>query len=474
MNFTGRKREIEKLTRLEQSDKPEFLAIYGRRRVGKTYLVRTHFNNQFDFYVTGLAQGNTRQQLTNFTIFLNNFFGTEYEVPKNWLEAFNKLIICLEGKKTNQKQVLFIDEMPWFDTSRSDFMMGLEFFWNSWASAQPQILLIVCGSAASWMINNLIKNTGGLYNRVTERMKIEPFNLQETETFLTSRHIQLDRYQIIQLYMVTGGIPYYLEQIEPGKSAMQSIEDMCFREDGKLKTEFSFIFSSLFKKPDRHELVLRTIFEHGYALTREELIKYGALQSGGSTTRVLNELEESGFIATLQHFGYKKANTTFYISDPYTLFYLKFIEHAGKYEPNIWLNKVDDPAFRSWSGIAFEQVCLAHIAPIKKALGIAGVASTTGVWYLKGDKHQRGGQIDLVVDRRDQVINLFEIKFSINKFAITKEYDAQLRQKIQRFKESTATSKSVFLTMLTTHGLVANEYRHSVVQNELTMDALFQ
>jgi uncharacterized protein len=350
MNFTGRKREIEKLTRLEQSDKPEFLAIYGRRRVGKTYLVRTHFNNQFDFYVTGLAQGNTRQQLTNFTIFLNNSFGTEYKVPKNWLEAFNTLIICLERKKTDKKQVLFIDEMPWLDTARSDFMMGLEFFWNSWASAQPQILLIVCGSAASWMINNLIKNTGGLYNRVTERMKIEPFNLQETETFLTSRHIQLDRYQIIQLYMVTGGIPYYLEQIEPGKSAMQSIEDMCFREDGKLKTEFSFIFSSLFKNSERHELVLRTIFERGYALTRDELIKYGALQSGGSTTRVLNELEESGFIATLQHFGYKKANTTFYISDPYTLFYLKFMEHAGKYEPNIWLNKLDDPAFRSWSG----------------------------------------------------------------------------------------------------------------------------
>ncbi len=473
MKLIGRNREIEKLTRLVNSPKPEFLAIYGRRRVGKTYLVREHFDNQFDFYATGLAKGNTKQQLTNFSIFLNNHFSESNAVPDNWLLAFNLLIKALEKTKTDKKKVIFLDEMPWMDTKRSDFMMGLEFFWNSWASAQPNILLIVCGSAASWMINNLIKNTGGLYNRVTERIKLEAFTLQETEAYFSNKNIVLDRYQIIQLYMSMGGIPFYLDQVEPGKSAMQNIEDLCFRNDGKLRTEFSYIFSSLFKNGDKHELILRTIFERGAALSREDLLKYTNFTTGGNMTKVLLELEESSFITSFQNFGYKKANMLYAISDFYTLFYFRFIMDAGKYEPNMWLNKIDDPAFRAWSGLAFEQVCFAHVPQIKQALSIGGVSSSTYSWQEKGDSNKKGSQIDLVIDRRDQVINLFEIKYSINQVTITKEYDAVLRHKIQTFKDSTGTNKSVFLTMLTTHGLVANEYKTSTIQNELTMDALF-
>ncbi len=352
-------------------------------------------------------------------------------------------------------------------------MMGLEFFWNSWASARPDVLLIVCGSAASWMINNLIKNTGGLYNRVTERMKLEPFNLQETEAYFINKNIVLDRYQIIQLYMVMGGIPYYLEQVEAGKSAMQNIEDLCFRDDGKLRTEFGYIFSSLFKNADKHELVLRAIFEKGAKLSREDLIKNTEFSSGGNISKILSELEESGFITSTRSFGYKKARAVYCISDFYTLFYFRFIMDAPKYEPNMWLNELDSPAFRAWSGLAFEQVCFAHVPQIKKALGIAGVSSTAYSWQSKGDKIKKGSQIDLVIDRRDQVINLFEIKYSINQITVSKDYDAVLRHKIQAFKEQTGTKKSIFLTMLTTHGLTANEYRTSTVQNELNMNALF-
>ena len=214
MTLIGRKREIERLDKLMGSSKSEFLAVYGRRRVGKTFLIREYFSNQFDFYTTGLAKGNTQQQLTNFTIFINNYFSENHPVPENWLTAFNLLIKELKRTKSDKKRVLFFDEMPWMDTKKSDFMMGLEFFWNSWASAQDNVLLIVCGSAASWMINNLIKNTGGLYNRVTERLKLEPFNLQETEAYFAAKNIVLDRYQIIQLYMVMGGIPFYLDQVE--------------------------------------------------------------------------------------------------------------------------------------------------------------------------------------------------------------------------------------------------------------------
>ena len=478
MKLIGRVREKEKLDKLIRSDKSEFLAVYGRRRVGKTFLLREYFNNQFDFYATGLAKGNTKQQLTNFNIFINNYFSENHATPNNWLEAFNLLMKELTNAKRSsaqapKKQIIFLDEMPWMDTKKSDFLMGLEFFWNAWASAQDNILLIVCGSAASWMINNLIKNTGGLYNRVTERMNLEPFNLKETESYFRHKNIVLDRYQIIQLYMVMGGIPYYLDQIEAGKSAMQNIEDLCFRNDGKLRTEFSYIFSSLFQNADKHELILKTIFEQGGALTRDELIKHSNFSSGGATTNALNELEESGFITSFQKFGLKKANTVYCISDFYTLFYFKFIMNEGKYEPNIWLNRIDSPAFRAWSGLAFEQICFAHVPQIKRALNIGGVSSATYSWLTKGNADKKGSQIDLVIDRRDQVINLFEIKYSINQITITKAYDAILRTKIQSFKESTETKKSIFLTMLTTHGIKPNEYSTSSIQNQLTMDALF-
>ncbi len=474
MKLIGRTREIEKLNRLTQSAKSEFLAVYGRRRVGKTFLLREHFKNEFDFYATGLANGNAKQQLTNFTIFINNYFGETHTVPQNWLSAFNLLVKALEKNPSNKKRILFFDEMPWMDTKKSDFMMGLEFFWNAWASARSDIMLIVCGSAASWMIHHLIRNTGGLYNRVTERMKLEPFTLQETEAYFKDKNIVLDRYQIIQLYMVMGGIPFYLDQVEKGKSAMQNIEDLCFRDDGKLRTEFSYIFSSLFKNADKHELIVKTIFQKGGTLTREELIKQTDFSSGGGISKVLSELEESGFITSFRKFGVQKSHLVYALSDFYTLFYFRFIKNEGKYEPNIWINKIDNPAFRAWSGLAFEQVCFAHVPQIKKALQIGGVSSSTYSWQMKGSADKKGSQIDLIIDRRDQVINLFEIKYAINQITITKEYDAILRHKIHAFKDTTGTKKSIFLTMLTTHGLKPNEYSTSSIQNELTMDALFE
>jgi uncharacterized protein len=473
MKLIGRRQEIKKLDKMVASPKSEFLAVYGRRRVGKTFLIKAYFANQFDFFATGLAKGNTQQQLTNFTVFMNNYFSEEHDVPENWMLAFNLLIKELKRTKTDKKRVLFLDEMPWMDTKKSDFMMGLEFFWNAWASAEDNILLIVCGSAASWMINNLIHNTGGLYNRVTEHLQLEPFTLQETEAYFASKNIVIDRYQIIQLYMVMGGIPFYLDLVEGGKSAMQNIEDLCFRNDGKLRKEFNFIFTSLFRSGDKHEAVLKTLFDKGGALTRDELIKYSNFSSGGRISKVLSELEESGFITTFQKFGLQKSNLIYSISDFYTLFYFRFIEKAGKYQPNMWLNDIDNPAFRAWSGLAFEQICFAHVAQIKNALNIGAVSSTTYSWQTKGDADSKGSQIDLVIDRRDQVINLFEIKYSINKITITKEYDAVLRHKIQSFRDVTDTRKSVFLTLLTTHGLKENEYSRSNVQNELTMNDLF-
>ncbi|MEY4540847.1 MAG: hypothetical protein RLZZ306_2604 [Bacteroidota bacterium] len=471
MKIIGRAFEQQKLTEIVDSEKAEFVAIYGRRRVGKTFLVKEFFNNQFAFYATGLANSNTRTQLVNFTIFLNKSFNQEFQTPKNWLEAFNVLqteLSVIQGDK-----IIFIDELPWFDAKKSDFLTGLEFFWNSWASTQSDLKLFVCGSAASWMINKLIRNKGGLYNRVTQRIKIEPFSLQETEVFLESKNICVDRYQILNLYMVMGGIPYYLEQIKKGQSVTQNIENICFEETGLLKSEFQFIFSSLFNNSEKHEQLLRKIYSLGSRATRDNLVKQFQLISGGDLTIKLSELEESGFIKSYVPFGINKTKKIYIISDYYTLFYFKFIENSGKFESGNWINRIDDASVNAWAGLAYEQICRDHIKNIKRALGIDGVYSETSTWSKKGDEDSSGAQIDLVIDRKDRVINLCEIKYSINSYEITKAYDLNLRNKIGAFKESTKTKKAVFMTMITTFGLVKNQYSRSIIQNELTMDNLF-
>lgn len=472
MTIIGRDFEKKKLTEIVASEQPAFVAIYGRRRVGKTYLVKEFFDNKFAFYATGLANGDTKTQLLNFTIYINQSFGTDYKTPKTWLETFH--LLRMELMKIEGTRVVFIDELPWFDTKKSDFLTGLEAFWNGWASSVKGLKLIVCGSAASWMINELIRNKGGLYNRVTHRIKIEPFTLRETEMFLKAKNVVLDRYQILTIYMVMGGIPYYLEQIKKGQSATQNIEKIAFEETGLLKSEFKFIFSSLFNAEGKHEQLLRKIYELGTRATRDNLVQSFKRVSNGDLSTKLSELEESGFLTSYTPFGVNKTKKIYAISDYYTLFYFKFIENSGSYEVGNWVNRLNDPSVNAWSGLAFEQICWDHIKNIKKALGIEGIYSETSTWYQTGNKQTQGAQIDLIIDRKDRVINLFEIKFSVNPFEITKAYDLNLRNKIGAFREATKTTKAIFLAMITTFGVVQNEYAKSIVQNALTMNDLFE
>ncbi|TAE37967.1 MAG: ATPase [Sphingobacteriales bacterium] len=471
MAILGRTSEKKQIKEIIDSKKPAFVAVYGRRRVGKTFLIKEYFDNKFTFYATGLANSNTKTQLVNFTVFINKCFNTTYTPAKNWLETFT--VLKNELAKIEGNKIIFLDELPWFDTKKSDFITGLEFFWNSWASTQKGLKLFVCGSAASWMINELIKNKGGLHNRVTHCFKIEPFTLQETENFLQAQDVQLDRFQIINLYMVMGGVPYYLEQIKKGESAAQNIERICFSDNGILRTEFTFIFSSLFNNSEKHEKLLRKIYELGNRATRDNLIKQLHTLSSGDFTVKLNELEESGFLKSYTPLGVRKSKKIYVISDYYSLFYFKFIENAGKYEAGNWINRLNDATTNVWAGLTFEQICWDHTQNIKQHLGIAGVYSETSTWSKQNDTETNGAQIDLVIDRKDRVINLFEIKYSINPFEITKEYDLKLRNKVGAFIQSTKTKKTVFLSMITTYGLVNNAYYRSIIQNELTMDDLF-
>ncbi|GAB2616368.1 ATP-binding protein [Emticicia sediminis] len=470
--IVGRKKELRHLQVIVESTKSEFLAVYGRRRVGKTFLIREFFEYSFDFQISGLANASTSQQLFNFHVSLSRQGAKTYEqVPNNWLEAFQRLIDYLESIETSNKKVVFFDEMPWFDTKKSDFVMGLEHFWNSWASNRKDILLIACGSAAAWMINELINNTGGLHNRVTQKMRIESFCLQETEELLESKNCVFDRYQIVQLYMALGGIPYYLDAIRPDLSATQNIQNLFFEQSSLLRNEFSNLYRSLFRKHKIYETIVEALSTKTQGLQRGEIIKLSKVASGGTLTKVLSDLEESGFISSYISLDGKAKNTVYRLSDFYTSFYFRFIKDNKYRGENVWINLLDSPLHRTWQGFTFEQICLSHTAQIKKVLGISGIQSSDSAW--KGNYGEKAAQIDLLIDRRDQVINICEVKFSMSKFVIDKDYSEKLREKINIFKDATRTKKSVFLTMITTYGVEKNKYSAALVQNEVVMDDLF-
>lgn len=470
--IVGRPKELEQLRLARDSPASEFVVIYGRRRVGKTFLVREAFGNRFDFYLTGVANTANRQQLVNFheamLRYNNKFSGA---MPENWFEAFAQLRELLERAKGDHKKLIFLDELPWLDNAKSGFLPALEYFWNSFASARRDILLLVCGSAASWMITKLIHNRGGLHNRITRRMRLEPFALKECEEFFKTRNGAFNRYQLVQLYMVMGGIPFYLDLVEPRQSAAQNINRLCFGEGGMLRTEFDELYRSLFKNAEKHEAVIEALSTKTKGLTRTELIEKVKLPNAGSTTRILEELQESGFIRKYPPFGKKEREALYQLTDLYSLFYLKCIRKKAPLDSNSWMAGLDSPVLKAWSVYAFEQVCLAHIGAIKQTLGIAGIQTAVASWI--GEKDGKRAQIDLLIDRLDQVINMCEMKFSINDFVITKGYFDELRNKIAVFREATGTRKSIYLTFITTFGLQKNEYSTILVQNSLTMDALF-
>ena len=466
----GRGREIAILNEKLASNKSEFVALYGRRRVGKTYLVRNVFEGKFTFRLTGLAQASLAEQLINFNEALQEQYKGTFKRAANWMEAFQQIRKVIEKSK-QKKKIIFIDELPWFDTPHSRFIPALEHFWNSWASGRKDILLVVCGSAASWMINTLINNKRGLHNRITQRVKIEPFTLKECEELLKHKKIKLDHYQLIQLYMALGGIPFYWEAVQKGLSAPQNINKLCFESNGLLIHEFSNLFKSLFARSERHEAIVAALAKKSKGLTREEISIESKLANGGGFTRLLSELEESGFIRRYVPFGKKFRNSLYQLADFFSLFHIKFIKGQKDFDRNHWLKMMDHPKYRSWSGYAFEQVCLAHIPQIKKALGISGVGTKTSSW--RSAQSADGAQIDLVIDRRDGVVNLCEMKFSVNPFAIYKKYDGELRNKTEAFRMETGTKKALFLTMITTFGLTETLYSGNI-PNDLNMGVLFE
>ncbi len=473
--MVGRTAEKKILEDALDSTRAELIAIYGRRRIGKTFLVRSVYEKQLIFEFTGVHNAKMADQLENFSHALKKASNSpgDLVVPKNWSAAFHLLETFLTPIVTKKRVVIFFDEFPWIHSQKSNFLKSFDHFWNTWASKYPNLTVVICGSAASWMIQKIIKDRGGLHNRVTVRMRLSPFTLKETEDYLRSKLINIDRYQVLQLYMVMGGIPEYLSGIKKGESATVAIDRLCFTQHGYLIDEFSNLYSSLFDHSPNHITVVRLLANTAKGLTRSEIIEGTGLSSGGWVSDVLTELEESGFIHSYVPFGKTSKDTVCRLSDEYSLFYLKYMDKKKASGKGTWLSISKSASWGSWSGFAFEAICLKHIGQIKQALGITGAVVEESIWRHVPGKGLPGAQIDLLLDRDDRSINICEMKFSTGTYTINNKYADDLEQKREVFINSTKTKKTVFLTMVTTYGTTKNTYYNKLIQSELTMDNLF-
>ena len=471
MKIIGRAREQTALQQYFDSGVPEFLVLYGRRRVGKTFLIREYFNGKFDFYATGLANAKKEEQLQAWNLALQYSFGDSGDQATNWLDAFALLRKNLEKRGKVKRKVIFIDETPWMDTQKSGFLTALEHFWNGWASGRADILLIICGSATSWVVKNVLKNRGGLYNRVTRRMRLLPFTLGETEDYLKEKEIDFGRYRICEAYMIFGGVPYYYSLLGRGLSLPQNVDALCFADDGMLRGEFLELYATLFKNSEKYVKVVTALSSKTKGLTRDEMIKATGLASGGGLTQVLDELELCGFIRAYPNYMLEENLCLYQLVDPFSLFHLRFLRGKRPRNPRFWTSNLESPSLAAWKGYAFEQVCLYHTEQIKKALGLAVIATEVSSWRSR--QSSPGAQIDLLIDRKDGLINLCEMKYSKSEYTITAKEEAQLRNKITAFERETRTRKAVHLTMVTTYGIVKNSHAGHV-QSEVTLEDLFK
>ena len=471
--IVGRKTEQEELKRAFHSEYSEFVAVTGRRRVGKTFLIRETFNYSFSFQHSGLANQKTRVQLNEFRQSLIRCGKKKCRVPTDWFDAFNLLSELLD-QQDDVKKVVFIDELPWMDSPRSNFVSALEHFWNGYASARKDILLIICGSATSWITNNVFRNHGGLHNRVTHRINLAPFTLNECEQYAASRNLVMSRYDILQCYMVMGGVPFYWSLLERGKSLAQNIDDLFFSRYGKLHYEYNELYDSLFKNAAPYFKVVSTLGTKRVGMTRSEIVQEAGITNNGFLTRVLDDLEACGFIRQYSYHGEKYNRSIFQLVDNFTLFYFRFLNRRSEEDEKFWSMNINTPTRNTWEGLAFERVCFAHISQIKKALGISGISTRLYSWNLKSDGEYGGGaQIDMVIDRADNVVNLCEIKFSASEYAIDKSFDYSIRRKYSIFSVTLGKRKAVHLTLITPFGVKNNMYQHSV-QNVITAEDLFR
>ena len=483
----ARKEEQAILEEIFSSKTAEFLAIYGRRRIGKTILIRYFFEEKDAIFLntTGTLHGSMSEQINNFTQQIGETFyqGAQLKKGKNWNETFKILNDAIRTEASNKKVILFLDEFPWMATKNSKLLQNLDYYWNQYWSKENRIKLIICGSSASWIIKNIINNKGGLHNRITRTIHLEPYNLRDTKRFLNHFGIKLNNQQITQLYMVTGGVPYYLSYVKQGLSAAQNIENLAFRRNSFLLNEFNNLFSALFEDAEIYINIMRTIAKKRYGINQEDLFNYiKNFSKGGRSIDKLKALEDASFIIKFKSHLNNKKGIYYKVIDEYTLFYFNWIEPLKDtllirgMKKNYWNSIQNTPEWYSWAGYSFEAICYKHISQISDALNMSPTAIPNSWKHAptKNNPKEQGAQIDLLFDRKDNAITLCEIKYTAKPFEINKLYADQLNKKINTFKQITKTKKQIFLAIISANGLKNTLYTEELVDNIITLDDFFK
>ncbi len=474
----GRQRECELLQQALSSRRSEFVVLYGRRRIGKTFLVRSFLGDKIDFLFVGGHRQKAGVQLENFRKSLLRYGGEAGMAAfRDWAEAFEALERFLERLPSGKRKILFFDEMPWIDTKQSDFVEALEYFWNSWAMYRDDVVLIACGSATSWMADKLLSNQGGLHGRITQQIYLRPFTLRECREYLLAHGMDWPLQQIVECYMVFGGVPFYWSLLDPRLSLPQNIDHLLFQRGGLLHEEFSELYTALFSNAEHYIDVVGALARRHGGMTRDEVAAATGL-GGGGLSRILRNLERCDFIGVYSQFGLRTRKSIYRLQDFYTLFYLKFLQDENSYDPEYWSHHFLSPQVGVWAGLTFELVCLTHLQQIKRALGIAGMETQVSTWRCAASRNaasgqpSKGAQIDLVVERADKIIHLCEIKFAAGKFTISKEYATRLQERLELFREATHTRCALVQTFITPEGLAEGGHR-AIVHSQVIGEDLF-
>ncbi len=454
----GRTEEIKIIRAAYESNHSEFVAVYGRRRVGKTFLVNEVFNYRFAFHAAGIEDGSRKMQLAAFRESLKRQGYPKCPRLTSWISAFAELATMLEGLPTGRK-VVFLDELPWFDTPCSGFLKAFEHFWNEWATSRKDVLLVICGSATTWIVNKILRSRGGLHNRVTRQIPLAPFTLKECEAFAEYKNLGFDRRQVMECYMTFGGVAYYWSILQEGQSAAQNIDRLFFGVADEMRNEFARLFSSLFKSSTRHVEIVRLLGRRKAGMTRDEIIESTGEKSSGDVSQCLEELVQCGFLVNTHPIRRKKKGSVYRLVDPYVLFYFRFVETWRGNDKMHWTHNYHAPAVNSWRGEAFERVCLLHADQIKKAIGIQGIESNVFSWRWRSpDAGERGVQVDMLIDRADGIVDLCEIKYCEDRYLLDKEEDEKIRHRAEVFRRESGVRKAVQTILIVSHGVANSKY----------------
>ncbi|MDE7349761.1 MAG: ATP-binding protein [Muribaculaceae bacterium] len=458
----GREDEVSRLMKAYSSKESEFLAVYGRRRIGKTYLIKETFGGKFTFQYSGIHNVSTRVQLDEFyEALLKQGLDKSVSKPKTWFDAFRLLEELIKKSKAKRK-IVFIDELPWMDAKNSRFIPAFEHFWNGWATFRKDIVLIICGSATSWMINKVFRSKGGLYNRVTYKILLTQFSLHECERLVAAYRLPFSRNMIMEGYMVMGGVPYYWTKLDPRKSLPMNINDLFLQETGELRDEFNYIYESMFKSPEKYIRVVEALAGKKSGLTRDEIITKGRLETNGRLTHILEDLEQCGFIRKYCHTDKKVKDALYQLVDCYSLFYYQIVRHARNVDEQYWTKLMQTPAYHAWCGLSFERVCLLHTRQLKKALGISGILTNIFSWHVKANDYHPGVQIDLLIDRTDGIINICEMKYAAAGFKVTSAFMKDIKTKMSVLRQYIPESKGLQAVLVTSNGVIRNKYSDEI------------